>query len=112
MTGFVAVLALAAFILKVVDLVRYVAGGDANGVATQLLVWLLGVLGLWWISATSLGPQIAVGGRSLAGTHGWGLIFYGLLVSSLASVVKDLLKSLDASQSAAVPPLLRVGGRR
>jgi hypothetical protein len=103
---FVPTLAALALILKIVDFLRYVRARDLNGVATQLCVWVAGVVVLLLVAQTSWADAVNVGGLSLAKLGFWSLVFAGMSVSSGASVVKDTLKSIDNTDSQKMPTLV------
>lgn len=108
---FVPVAAMAALILKCVDLMRYLRAGDINGVVTQVVSWLAGVIVVMLVAHTDWADGIAVGDMSMATLNIWSLVFFGLSVGSGASLVKDLLKAVDNSNSAAIPVLVAPRGR-
>lgn len=107
---FVPVLAMAALTLKVVDFLRYCRAADVNGVFTQLAAWIAGVIVVLLVAHTDWADGIAVGDMTLGTINVWSLIFYGLSAGSAASFVKDSLKAVDNTNSAALPTLMP--GRR
>lgn len=104
---FVPVVAMAALTLKLVDFLRYLKSADLNGVFTQLAAWIAGVAVVILVAQTDWADGIGVGDMNLATLNIWSLIFYGLAAGSGASVVKDTLKSIDNTNSIAIPTLVR-----
>lgn len=103
---FIPLVLVASVIKKVIDFVKYLAGGDVNAVVTQLVAWAAGV-GMAFLTANSdYGTEIMVNGRSLSSLNGWALTLLGLNIASLAGVGWDTIKAIDSSNSAAVPDLL------
>ena len=106
---FIPAVAMLALILKVVDFTRYARNGDSNGVITQLVTWAAGVLIVMLAAKTQWADGIQIGDRPLSVLDIWSQLFAGLSVGSGASVVKDTLKSVDNTNSSAIPTLLPVG---
>lgn len=103
---FVPLLVLSALIKKIVDTVKYGAAGDVNAVATQIVVWIAGVLVMFAAAASDLGAQLTVNGHSLGDLNNWSVVLVGVNLASTASVGWDVIKAVDNSNSAAVPNLL------
>lgn len=103
---FIPVVAMAALILKLIDFVRYARGGDANGIVTQLATWFAGVVVVLLVAQTDWADGIAIGDMNLGTLGFWSLVFYGLSAGSAASFAKDTLKSVDNSNSSAIPVLI------
>lgn len=106
---FVPAVAMLALVLKVVDFLRYAKAGDLNGVVTQLIVWISGVAVLLLVAQTTWASTISVSGVTLSHLSFWSVVFAGFTVSSGASLVKDTLKAVDNTNSAALPTLLPPG---
>lgn len=109
---FVPALAMAALTLKCIDFLRYLRAADVNGVFTQLAAWIAGVIVVILVAQTDWADGIGVGDMNLASLNIWSLIFYGLAAGSSASVVKDVLKSVDNANTSAIPTLVRRTTRR
>ncbi len=103
---FIPAVAMATLTLKIIDFLRYLRGGDINGMLTQLFAWLAGVLVVLLVAQTDWADGIAIGDMSLATLGFWSLVFYGLSAGSGASAVKDFLKSVDNHNSSAIPVLV------
>lgn len=106
MIEFVPIVAMAALTLKCIDFLRYLRAGDMNGVLTQLASWIAGVIVVLLVAQTDWADGVQVGDMNLATLGIWSLIFYGLSAGSGASFVKDTLKAVDNSNSAAIPTLV------
>lgn len=106
---FVPAVAMLALVLKVVDFLRYAKARDYNGVLTQLITWVAGVVVLLLVAQTSWSAMIGVAGVPLGKLGFWSLVFAGLTISSGASLVNDYRKAIDNSNSAAIPTLLPPG---
>lgn len=106
---FVPAVAMLALIVKVIDFLRYAKNRDINGVLTQAITWVAGVVVLVLAAQTTWAHIIAVSGVPLNRLGFWSLVFAGLTVSSGASLVKDTLKAVDNSNSARIPTLLPTG---
>lgn len=109
---FVPVVAMAALTLKVIDFLRYLRAGDMNGVLTQFASWVAGVLVVLLVARTDWADGIVIGDMSLAALGVWSQVFFGLSAGSGASFVKDTLKAVDNTNSAAIPTLVRRTPRR
>lgn len=106
---FVPAVAMLALILKVIDFLRYAKAGDLNGVLTQLITWVAGVLVLLLVAQTNWADGITIGDTVLSKLGFWSVVFAGLSLASTASLAKDTLKSVDNSNSSAIPTLLDAG---
>lgn len=103
---FIPTLAMGVLTLKIVDFVRYARGADLNGIVTQLAAWFAGVVVVLLAAQTDWADGIAIGDMNLHTLSFWSLVFYGLSAGSGASLVKDSLKAVDNSNSAAIPTLM------
>lgn len=103
---FVPAVAMLLLITKVVDFLRYARSRDANGVTTQLIAWVGGVLVVLLVAQTTWADGIAVGDRALSTLDIWSQVFAGLTIGSAASFAKDVTKAVDNNNSSAIPTLL------
>lgn len=92
--------------LKLIDFARYLRAGDANGVTTQLAAWIAGAVVVMLVAQTAWADGIVIGAMSLHKLGIWSQVFYGLAAGSSASTVKDALKAVDNTNSAAIPVLV------
>ncbi len=104
---FIPVLALVLLTKKLLDTLKYLSNSDWNGVVTQLIAWVGGVVAVLLVSATDWADTIQVGDLNLGALNTWSLIFVGLTISSTASFVHDVTKAVDNTDSAALPTLLK-----
>lgn len=110
---FVPALAMLALILKLIDFARYARAGDMNGVITQAVTWVAGIVVFLLVAQTAWADGIEIGDRPLSKLGFWSLVFAGLTIASTASVVKDIgYKALDNHNSTAIPTLLPHAGAR
>lgn len=109
---FIPAVAMIALVGKVVDFLRYAKSADMNGVLTQLIAWIAGVVGVMLAAQTSFAATIAIGDRPLGAFSLWDQIFFGLSAASLYSAFKDTTKAVDNTNSAAIPTLLQTGPKR
>ena len=106
---FVPALAIVPLMFKVVDFLRYAKNRDANGVFTQLIAWIAGVVVLLLVAQSTWASTITLAGVSLHRLGFWSSVFAGVVMSSAASTLADLRKTFDNSNSAAIPTLLPTG---
>jgi Na+/proline symporter len=93
---------------KLLDFVKYLRAGDRNGIITQLSAFVIGVVAVLVVAQSDFAEQVQVGAFRLSTLGLASQIVVGLVVSSLAGVGVDVVKSIDGTQSAAKPTL--VGG--
>ncbi len=106
---FAPTLAAIALIMKLIDFTRYARARDVNGIVTQLVTWLAGIVVFLLVAQTTWAVEITLAGRPMNELGFWSLVFAGLSVASTASVVKDTLKAVDNHNSAKIPTLLPTG---
>ncbi len=106
---FLPAIAMIALIGKVVDFLRYAKSRDVNGVFTQLIAWVAGVVGVLVAAQTTFAAAIPIGDRMLGTFSLWDQIFFGLSAASLYSTFVDTKKAVDNTNSAAIPTLLPTG---
>ena len=108
---FIPVVAMAALTLKLVDFLRYCRAADVNGIMTQLASWVAGMIVVLLVAQTDWADGIGIGDMNLGTLGFWSLVFYGLSAGSGASFLKDGLKAVDNTNSAAIPVLVPTGER-
>lgn len=92
----------AAIITKFVDFSRYVKNGDKNGALTQIYVWVVSVLTTLAFAKSGLMSDVVLPFSDMPFEQ-YGLIaqiLIGLAPGSLGSVVVDLRKAVDNTDSA------------
>lgn len=79
-----------------------------NGVVTQLIAWILGVLGTFVVASSQLADHFAVPGTdaALSKLNGPSLIILGLAGASGFSTLYDYKSAIDGRDTARTPPLL------
>lgn len=108
---FVPMAAVAALTKKVIDFLKYVQNRDWNGVVTQAIVWGAGVLVIWLVSGTAWATGITVGNFNLSDLNAESIVFVGLTLSSLSSVVlHDVPQQLDPTVKTTHQKLTRLRG--
>lgn len=103
---FAPLVALGSLVFKFVDFLKFVRVGDWNAVGTQVIAWLAGILAVFLAAASTFAGKINVGGTILTNFTVADKIFFGLMATSIFSVVYDFKKSFDSTDSAKTPPLL------
>jgi hypothetical protein len=100
---------LSALILKVIDFLRLLVHFSTNksGVITQLLVWIGGIASVVLFASTDFGNSVTISGVVLDKATGATLVLIGIMLGSAASVIVDFKQSIDSSDSASKPPLLK-----
>lgn len=110
--GFGVVL-LAALVGKLTDFLRYIAGAvrgeptAKSSIVTQLIAWAAGIGAVLLFTATAFADGVALGGVELAKANFATQMLAGLMVASFISQIVDIRKSLDSTQTAAVPRLIK-----
>lgn len=107
---FVPLLAMSAFVKKVVDMVKFVAAGDVNAVVTQLVAWVAGIAAVFLAAKSDFGSQMVINQLALSSLNNWALAFTGLVLASIAGVGWDTISAIDNTNSANTPRLLRPTG--
>lgn len=106
MEQLITVVALLALAKKFVDFSKYVTNKDVNGAFTQVWAWGAGIAAVLIFAATDFAEDVPVGTHQLGGLAFWSLVWLGLGIGSAGSIVTDIIKSRDNSDSAAMPKLL------
>lgn len=103
--------ALIAIIWKVVDVIKYGAGGNWSAVTTQLSVWAAAIAVSLLARESDPFTNVGIMGTTFEHLDLASVILFALGLGSAASVGVDFKKAIDGSDSAAVPPLLDSGHR-
>ena len=108
MTEFVPTVAMATLVIAVINFLRYLSAGKAglNGVVTQLIAWVAGVVVTLLFAQTDFASGIAVGDLPLDQLNFWSVVVVGLTVASAGSFLVELRKAFDPSDSSVKPRLL------
>lgn len=81
---------LAILVRKFVDFVRYAVHGDVNGVVTQLIAWIIGIITVYmaiWANWDGVAGDV------------WPRILWGVYLGSLGSTLHDLFQALAKTWS-------------
>lgn len=106
---FIPTVAAITLILKIIDFARYARARDINGVVTQLLTWVAGVVVFLLVAQTAWAREFDIGGQPLSRLGFWSIVFAGVSIASTASTFKDALKAIDNHNTAKIPTLLPTG---
>jgi hypothetical protein len=98
--------AVGTLVFTVVNFLTYLRSRNWNGVLTQLIAWVAGVVGIVIAAHSQYGSQITFGTQKLSSTNGWTQVFLGLIATSLLSTFNELKKAIDNKDSAKKAPLL------
>lgn len=71
---------------KTVDLIKYAANGDTNGVLTQIVTWAIGI-GIVYLATWAHWNQVSEGDN-------WDRLLWGVYLGSAAATVHDFFKAL------------------
>lgn len=97
---------LGTFISKFMDFLKFLRARDTNGITTQLITWVAGVVGVALFAHTDFAGGVKLGTVVLEDA-GWATqVFAGLMATSLLSKVYDFQKSFDNTQTSATPSLV------
>jgi|GEM_PF-1593076 hypothetical protein len=77
-----------------------------SSIATQVIVWVAGVLAVYVADWAGLSSAFSIGGKNLATLGVGAKIVLGLMASSTLSVVTQIKKALDNTDSARTSSLL------
>lgn len=104
---FVPILVLGLVVYTLTNFVKYVRNREWSAVVTLVAAWVVGVLAVWLVGATSWAETITVGGTETLNTLSFPeKLLVGLVVTSIGSFGYDLKRSFDNTDSAATPPLV------
>lgn len=103
---FVPILVMAALAKKLVDVLRFAAGRDLNGVITQVVAWVGGAVVVVAFAASDWASQIQIGDLALAKMSFVSQVLAGLTLGSTASLGQDVIKAVDQTQTERKPALL------
>lgn len=104
---FVATIVMAALVLKLMSLLKYITNKQWKDAFTLLGAWTIGVVVAFLFKLSSFAAQIPVGDTTLADLKGGAdIIIFGVSIAAVGGVVYDHKKALDNTDSAAEPSLL------
>lgn len=105
---FVPLLAAAAIVMSLVNLLKHIRAKDWNSVTTQLVSWGAGLLVAWMLAESDFAESVKLGdtGFTLGNVNGFSLVLFGLTFGAAANVLTDGLKAIDGNDSQKKPPLI------
>lgn len=101
---FAPTVAMALLVVAIINLAKYAAARDWNGVLTTFVVWAAGVIVVMLVARTDFASGVTVGDRTLDTLNFASLVFVGLSLASIGSFATEIKKALDKSDSAKKPP--------
>jgi hypothetical protein len=101
---------LGALVFTFVNALRFAVARDWSAVVTQLVAWGAGVVGMFMLRAADFAPTVRVGEVPLDRIGTSSTVLLGVAAASLASVLNQLKKAVDRTDSARVPALLPSSG--
>jgi hypothetical protein len=93
-------------IKAIVDFVKYVRARDVNGWATQLTVWVAGLVVMALLRTSDLAATIVLADVPLDQAQIGTLILAGLGLGSSAMFVNEIKNAIDNTSTAKKPPLV------
>jgi hypothetical protein len=108
-------LILGALTLKASDFVKYVLAlfksgqsksDGLNGLISLIVTAILGIGVVWLVAQTQWADEVPIGDEQLGNLSVASLVVLGLVISSFGSLLYDLKKAIDRSESASTPRIL------
>lgn len=105
---FVPIPAALALIWKIVDFIKYLTNYSEykSSVVAQLSVWFAGVVVSFLLASSDFAAGINIGVLPLEQLNGFSLLFFGLSLGSVGSVLYDFKKARDNTDSAQTPEIV------
>jgi hypothetical protein len=111
MPSLAALTAMGTVVFTFINLIRFAMAGERSSAITQILAWASGVIAALIIAHTDLGAAFAFGPKSLNHLSWFSQCLVGLMAASTISVVNEIKKAIDNTDSAKVPSLQMPGTR-
>jgi len=97
---------LAALVIKITSVLKYLSAGQVREAITQLIPWVAGVLTIMVAAQANVAEGLVVfGDLALGQLNVWSQILAGVALASGGSLVYDFKKAIDNTDSASEPPL-------
>lgn len=97
---------LLALVGKVTSFLKYLTSGQIREAGTQAVVWIAGIVVFMVAAKADIANGFKIlGDLTLADMNAWSQALLGASVASGASVIYDVRKAIDDTDSAAEPPL-------
>jgi hypothetical protein len=107
---FVPLLALGLVVKTLVDIFRYIKGGDWNGAGTLLIAWAGGFGAAALFAQTAWAEGLAIGDQNLGALNVASLVVLGLTLGSIGAFANEFNAARDVNRSTAKPHLIKPGG--
>ena len=101
--------AIGTVVFTAVNFIRFALAGDKSSAAGQVLAWASGIAAALIIAHTDLATAFVFGAKPLNQLNLVSQGLAGLMAASSISVVNEIKKAIDNTDSARVPPLQRPG---
>jgi hypothetical protein len=95
--------ALGTVVFTFINMIRFAVAGQVSSAFRQILAWASGVIAALIVARTSLGEGFTFGSRSLSHIGWFSQCLVGLMAASTISVVNEIKKAIDRTDSARVP---------
>jgi hypothetical protein len=105
MPSLAALTAMGSVVFTFINLIRFATAGEWASAITQVLAWVSGVIAALIIAHTDLGAAFSFGSKSLSQIGWFSQCLVGLIAASTISVVNEIKKAIDNTDTAAVPPI-------
>jgi hypothetical protein len=103
---FNALLAVGTLVFTFVNFLTYVRSKNVNGVVTQAIAWVAGILAILIAAHTQFAPDITFGNHVLSKLDWQSQVFLGLIATSILSTVNEVKKAIDNKDTAEKAPLI------
>lgn len=103
---FVPLAAMASLVYTLMTFLKAATNRDVNGVVTQLVAWLSGVVIVFLVAQTDFATTVNIGTYTLATLNGSSLLFLGLSGAGIGGVANKYIKARDNFDTARDPNLL------
>lgn len=106
MQEFLASVAMASLVFKLIDWLKNITNKNWSSVLTQAITWVAGVVVVLLYAQTAWANSFGFGDVLLADMNFWSLVAVGLGAGSFASVSYDFKKARDNTDTAIQPKLI------
>jgi hypothetical protein len=104
--SFSPLVAVGTLVFTFVNVLTYIRSKNLNGVVTQAIAWVAGIVAILIAAHTQFAPQISFGSQKLSQMDWQTQVFLGLIATSILSTVNEVKKAIDTTDSAAKAPLI------
>jgi len=103
---FTPLVAMGALVFTIINFLKNLTNRQWSAVLTQLAAWAAGVVVVMLFAQTDWADTITFGGVALSSLNGASQFVIGLMAASIFGVVREVVKAIDSTDSAAKPPLI------